>query len=159
MTGRLAGGALVLGAALWTALSALRQRRRETELLEQLSAALEDMASRIRWQRSTLPETIAAQRRYPLAGVYFRDVSALLTQDVPLRNAWHQAFAPLPVGGEVLAALELSGDEEKLTGSLLYAAARLKERCACRRAEQRQKAKLWLSGALCLAGLLVILLM
>ena len=58
----------------------------------------------------------------------------------------------------LLTALELSGDEEKLTQGLLYTAAQLKECCSRRQAEQRQTAKLWLAGTLSAAGLLIILL-
>ena len=54
MTGKALGAALVLGAVLWAVLTRLRQRRQETELLRQLSAALEDMAAAIRWQRKQL---------------------------------------------------------------------------------------------------------
>lgn len=159
MTAKALGALLLMGAALWTALSRLRQRRRETALLRQLSDALRDMASCVRWQKRPLPDAIAAQARRSLAGVYFRQTADWLASGVCLEEAWHRAFAALPVGGGQMAALELSGDEEKLTGSLSHTAARLEEYCGRRQAEQRQTAKLWLAGALSAAGLLIILLM
>lgn len=158
MTGKLLGAALLLGAVLWAVLTRLRQRRQEAELLRQLSAALEDMAAAIRWQRRSLPQAIAAQSRYPLAGPYFRRAAAGLSDGCTLPEAWRQAFAALPVEAALLTALELSGDEEKLTQGLLYTAAQLKECCSRRQAEQRQTAKLWLAGTLSAAGLLIILL-
>ena len=57
-----------------------------------------------------------------------------------------------------MTALELSGDEEKLTKGILYASEQLKERCRQRQQQQRQTAKLWLAGALSSVGLLIILL-
>ena len=158
MTGKLLGAALVLGAVLWAVLTRLRQRRQDTELLRQLSAALEDIAAAIRWQRRSLPQAIAAQGRYSLAGPYFRRVAAGLADGGPLQETWRQTFAALSVESALLTALELSGDEEKLTQGLLYTAAQLKERCRQRQAEQRQTAKLWLAGTLSAAGLLIILL-
>ena len=158
MTGKLLGAALLLAAAVWVVVTALRRQRRQTALLRELAAALDAMAAAIRWQRRPLPETIAAMERYLLAGVYFHRVVESLKRGIPLQMAWCQAFSGLTIDSGVMTSLELSGDEEKLTKGLLYAAGQLKECCRQRRQRQRQTAKLWLAGALSSVGLLIILL-
>ena len=97
--------------------------------------------------------------RRPLAWPYFQKIEKQLQQGIPLEKAWYHLFSTLPVGSELLTALELTGDEEKLTAALLYTARQLKDCCQRRRQEQRQGTKLWLAGALSGAGLLIILLM
>lgn len=158
MTGKLLGASALLASALWTVLSVLSRQRRQTALLRELAAALDAMAAAIRWQRRPLPEAIAAMERYPLAGPYFRQVGGLLRAGKPLNEAWQRAFSRLSVGGAWMTALELSGDEEKLTDGLLYTARQLKACCRRRSEGQRQSAKLWAAGMLSAAGLLIILL-
>ena len=158
MTGKLLGAALIAAAALWVFTAQLRTRNRQTQLLQELAAALDTMAAAIRWQRMAMPDILASLKRYPLAGPYFQKIEKQLRQGIPLQEAWHRMFSTLAVGGELLTALELTGDEEKLTAALLYTARQLKDCCQRRRQEQRQGTKLWLAGALSGAGLLIILL-
>ena len=158
MTGKLLGAALLLAAAVWVVVTVLCRQRRQTALLRELAAALDTMAAAIRWQRRPLPEAIAAMERYPMAGVYFHRVVELLESGMTLQQSWRQVFSDLTIDGGVMTSLELSGDEEKLTKGLLYAAGQLKECCRQRRRQQRQTAKLWLAGALSSVGLLIILL-
>jgi len=158
VTGKLLGASALLASALWTVLSVLSRQRRQTALLRELAAALDAMAAAIRWQRRPLPEAIAAMERYPLAGPYFRQVGGLLRAGKPLNEAWQRVFSRLSVGGAWMTALELSGDEEKLTDGLLYTARQLKACCRRRSEGQRQSAKLWAAGMLSAAGLLIILL-
>ena len=159
MTGKLLGAALIAAAALWVFTAQLRTRNRQTQLLQELAAALDTMAAAIRWQRMAMPDILASLKRYPLAGPYFQKIEKQLRQGIPLQEAWHRMFSTLAVGGELLTALELTGYEEKLTAALLYTARQLKDCCQRRRQEQRQGTKLWLAGALSGAGLLIILLM
>ena len=159
MTGKLLGAALIAAAALWVFTAQLRTRKRQTQLLQELAAALDTMAAAIRWQRMAMPDILVSMERYPLAGPYFQKIEKQLRQGIPLQEAWHCMFSTLSVGGELLTALELTGDEEKLTAALLYTAQQLKDCCQRRRQEQRQGTKLWLAGALSGAGLLIILLM
>ena len=159
MTGKLLGASLIAAAALWVFTAQLRTRNRQTQLLQELAAALDTMAAAIRCQRMAMPDILASLKRYPLAGPYFQKIEKQLRQGIPLQEAWHRMFSTLAVGGELLTALELTGDEEKLTAALLYTARQLKDCCQRRRQEQRQGTKLWLAGALSGAGLLIILLM
>ena len=158
MMGKLLGAALVLAAALWAVLAHLRVRRRQTVLLRELAAALDAMAAAIRWQRRPLPDILTALERYPLAGSYFQKIAERVKVGQPLQQAWHSVFSMLPIGAEWMTALELTGDEEKLTNGLLYTAGQLKQLCRQRGEEQRQTAKLWLVCVLSAAGLLIILL-
>ena len=126
--------------------------------LEELAAALDAMAAAIRWQRRPLPDILAALERYPLAGPYFHRITERMWEGQTLPQAWHSVFSRLSLGAEWMTALELTGDEEKLTNGLLYTAGQLKQFCRQRGEEQRQTAKLWLAGVLSAAGLLIILL-
>ena len=127
-------------------------------LLRELAAALDAMAAAIRWQRRPLPDILAALERYPLAGPYFHRITERMWEGQTLPQAWHSVFSRLSLGAEWMTALELTGDEEKLTNGLLYTAGQLKQLCRQRGEEQRQTAKLWLAGVLSAAGLLIILL-
>ena len=158
MMGKLLGATLVLAAALWFVLARLRARRRQTALLRELAAALDALAAAIRWQRRPLPDILAALERYPLAGPYFHRITERMWEGQTLPQAWHSVFSGLSLGAEWMTALELTGDEEKLTNGLLYTAGQLKQFCRQRGEEQRQTAKLWLAGVLSAAGLLIILL-
>lgn len=157
--GKLLGAALIAAAALWVFTARQRRERRRTQLLRELSAALDAMAAAIRWQRKPLPDILTAMQRYPLAGAYFFRVEKLLRGGTPLQEAWYRVFSALPAEAEPVAALELTGDEEKLTNALLYAARQLKDVCRRRGEQQKQSTKLWLAGALSAAGLLIILLL
>ena len=159
MTGELWGAAFIAASALWVFTAQLRTRKRQTQLLQELAAALDAMAAAIRWKRMAMPDILASLERYPLAWPYFQKIEKQLQQGIPLEKAWYHLFSTLPVGSELLTALELTGDEEKLTAALLYTARQLKDCCQRRRQEQRQGTKLWLAGALSGAGLLIILLM
>lgn len=158
MRGKLLGAVLIAGAALRLFAACTRQRRREVQLLGELAAALETMASAIRWQKRTLPDILSRLTAYPLAGRFFKNIQDLMACEIPLQEAWKQAFQELDAGGEVLLSLELSGDEEKLTGSLLHGAAQLRNLCRQREETRRQDTKLYLAGLLSAVGGLIILL-
>lgn len=157
--GKLLGAALIAAAALWAFTARQRRERRRTQLLRELAAALDAMAAAIRWQKKPLPDILSAMQRYPLAGAYFRRVERLLGGGAALQEAWYRVFAALPAEAEPVSALELTGDEEKLTAALLYAAQQLKDTCRRRGEQQKQSTKLWLAGLLSAAGLLIILLL
>lgn len=158
MRGKLLGAVLIAGAALRLFAACTRQRRREVQLLGELAAALETMASVIRWQKRTLPDILSALEGYPLAGKYFWNVRNIMESGIPLQTAWKQTFFSFDAGKDVLSQLELSGDEEKLTGSLLHGAAQLRNLCRQREETRRQDTKLYLAGLLSAAGGLIILL-
>lgn len=157
--GKLLGAALIAAAALWAFTARQRRERRRTQLLRELAAALDAMAAAIRWQKKPLPDILSAMQRYPLAGAYFHRVEKLLQSGTSLQEAWYRAFSTLPAEAEPVSTLELTGDEEKLTATLLYAARQLKDACRRRGEQQKQSTKLWLAGALSAAGLLIILLL
>lgn len=158
MTGKVLGAALIATAALWLFVARQRAWRQETQLLRELAAALEHMAAAIRWQRTALPDLLASAGEYPLAGAYFRAVLCAVERGKPLQSAWREVFSGLAGDGGVLSALELGGDEEKLTGALTYGAERLRECVSQRQGTKQQTLRLWLAGTLSTAGLLIILL-
>ena len=172
MVGKLLGGGLVLLGTAFLCRAETRTRRQQTERLAELSAALSEMAAGIRSLRRTLPCLLRQQTRRPLCGAYFGAVLEGLESGQPLPDAWADAFRQLepPEAGRVLRDTELTGDEEKLTAALLYAARQLKDACRrrgeqldrladTRRRDRRQQERLLWTAALSGAALFIILLM
>ena len=123
------------------------------------AAALEQMASAIRFRRETLLRLLAAQRQRPLAGPYYGAVLAALEEGISLPAAWRQGFAALSgEGGRILRRLEPEGDEQRILGELTWAAGELTELRRGLEQESRQREKLWFAGLFSGAGLLLILL-
>lgn len=158
MIGKLVGAMCITAAALRLLWGQMSLRRQQLQLLQELAAALETMAAQIRWQRRPLPRILETLCTYPCAGIYFFKVQKELKCGLPLQNSWRNAFSDVPLAGDLLCTLELSGDEEKLTGALSYAAGQLRERWEQCCSQRRQVAKLWLAGVLSGAGVLIILL-
>lgn len=160
MTGKLPGSLLVLAGTLLLCLQRSRLRRRETALLQQLSAALMQLASGIRWQQRSLPWLLRQESRRPLAGPFFRQVLLALERDTSLSAAWTQTFSVLPVGeaAQLLCQVALCGDETLIIGSLQDAAGQLNALARARQQAQHQQDRLLWTAALSGAGLFIILL-
>ena len=159
MIGKLVGAVCITAAALRLLWGQMTLRRQQLQLLQELAAALDTMAAQIRWQRRPLPRILEALCVYPCAGVYFFHVQKRPKRGMTFQNSWQNAFSDVSLAGDLLCTLELSGDEEKLTGALSYAAGQLRERWEQCCSQRRQMAKLWLAGVLSGAGVLIILLM
>lgn len=160
MVGKLLGGGLVL---LGTALACrigIRTRRRETDRLAELAAALSEMAAEIRSLRRPLPRLLERQARRPLCGGCFARVLTSLERGQPLRDAWEEGFRQLtpPEAARVLLDTELTGDEERVIAALTEAARQTAELADRRRRDSRQQERLLWTAALSGAGLFIILL-
>ena len=72
------GAAFIAASALWVFTAQLRTRKRQTQLLQELAAALDAMAAAIRWKRMAMPDILASLERYPLAWPYFQKIEKQL---------------------------------------------------------------------------------
>lgn len=160
MVRKLLGGGLVLLGTGWLCWRESRRRRRETERLHALAAALEQMAVCIRTQQRTLPWLLRREARRALAGPLFCAVLEGLEAGQALQAAWEKAFGSLtpPEAGQLMQRVSLQGDEARITGGLLAAAGQLTELARSREQARRQQEQLLWTAALSGAGLLVILL-
>ncbi|WP_312615039.1 stage III sporulation protein AB [Oscillibacter sp.] len=157
---------LLLGfGAIW--LGELRRRQRETETLDELIAALEELSAGIRLTRTPLPRLLRQLGRSRRSG----DVKAWLTEAAeslergePLRPAWENACHRLPVeddAREIVAGLgyKLSGDEVEICNGISLSTDWLRKRAEERRKEKRDCFRQTTAVCFSAAALLLILLL
>ncbi len=136
-----------------------RGQRRKLALIQDLSAALEQMAGEIRWRLTPLPDAIEALSERDISGHYFLNVHEYLQVGMPLQEAWKQAFQDLPQElGTIVLRMEWGGDLERQESSIRYVSAQLQEWDVRNRGELRQREKLCAAVTLSAAGLLVLIL-
>ena len=160
---KLAGSVCILagGALAWQ--RQRRERHRRRQMLGELLAALEDMGQEIRMARTPLPELLdrRALRCRSQAGDLLQETARAARRGESLTAAWRRGTETLPLSEsdrEILGALDLQGDEEKVRKALSLVCARLEkhtEELDRHRPEEEKRAM-----ALCFsaAALLVILL-
>lgn len=160
MTGSLWGAVLLLSAALWTVWTYyIRQKRRRT-LVWAFAAALGEMESGIRWQRTPLPVLMEALCGREHCGIWFRRVLECLQSDIALQVAWNSVFSKLEDAetAEILRRITLGGDETHIIGALGRAREELEALYQRRCGEDRQRLRLMAAAAMCGAGFVIILL-
>lgn len=160
---KLAGSVCILagGALAWQ--RQRRERHRRRQMLGELLEALEDMGQEIRMARTPLPELLdrLALRCRSQAGDLLQETARAARRGESLTAAWRRGTETLPLSEsdrEILGALDLQGDEEKVRKALSLVYARLEkhtEELDRHRPEEEKRAM-----ALCFsaAALLVILL-
>lgn len=157
---------LLLGfGAIW--LGELRRRQRETETLDELIAALEEVSAGIRLNRTPLPRLLRQVGRSRRSG----DVKAWLTgtaesleRGESLRPAWESGCRRLPIeddAREIVAGLgyKLSGDEMEICKGILLSTDWLRKRTEERRKEKRDCFRQTTAVCFSAAALLLILLL
>ena len=160
---KLLGSVCVLGGGALYWLIALAERRRTRTALGDLLSALRRMREEIRMARTPLPELLdrLALRCRSQAGDLLRETARAARRGESLTAAWRRGTETLPLlesDREILGALDLQGDEEKVRKALALVYARLEkhtEELDRHRPEEEKRAM-----ALCFsaAALLVILL-
>ncbi len=160
---KLAGSVCVLAGGCLAWQRQHRERRRRRQILGELLAALVDMDQEIRMARTPLPELLdrLAGRCRSEAEALLRETARAARRGEGLTAAWRRGIRALPLAEEdleILAGLDLQGDEEKVRKALSLVHSRLEkhtEELDRRRPEEEKRAM-----ALCFsaAALLVILL-
>ena len=158
---KLAGGALIFAAALQFCVKQYREKVSLFRLLRDVSAALEDMQSAIRWQRLPLPEVLETQgNTRPYVGKYFSATVESMKGGIPLQNAWENEFSNIEPRelGAILEQIELTGDQTHLLRQLAAAQEHLEAFSREQHQAQRERERLRLAASFSAAGLLAILL-
>lgn len=158
---RLSGSCLILLAAALYLIEEKKISQKQERTVQDLLAAVESIETAIRWEKQTLPDSIAAQSRRRYAGAYFRDISNMLQSNITLQNAWKNVFSVIEPAeiSQILCAVSLSGDSTFLIDNLSFAVTRIREFQAQKRAEQATQRKLKVTAALSGAGIIIVLLL
>lgn len=158
---RATGAVLILASAAVYLLSAFRQRQKQEKLVQDILDAIEQIATLIRWENRTLPDSIERQIQRGSAGRYFERVVENLKGGIPLQNAWNQVFSnvePEEISA-ILCGVLLSGDSTFLQTRLSNTAEQMRAFQCKTRENQREQQKLQTALTLSAAGLIVILLL
>ena len=154
MSAKLIGALLIFAAGALLFLQCRRQSRGELLFLQDMAPALEQMEAAIRFRRLPMPDLLAEQTKRPYCGQVFTQVEQHMKSGSTLQDSWELAADAVPwkQGKSILAALELSGDAQRIGDNLRLAALSLQAK-----RHERQKMILALTASGC--GLLVILLL
>lgn len=163
---KLAGSLCILGAAVWGLWTQRREARRQSLLRAELLSALRRMAEAVRLARTPLPDLLhhASQRCETAEGAdFFRAAACAAAAGEDLTARWEEGAMALSLTEEERRALaelgrSFGGDEDQLCRAAVVAEAVLErcgeERRACRTAEEKRAAALWLT-----AGALAVILL
>ncbi len=156
---KLLGALCILSGGAGGFLAFLASARRELRLLWDLSQAVGLLQSGVRWKKIPVPRIVDDLSAREMSGVYFRRVTDGLKSNLPLQCAWEKGFEDLPGEyGAAIRAMEWGGDEKQVLGALEYLRLTLCAQYERRREELRRKGRLSAAAALCLAGVLVVIL-
>ncbi len=161
MIGKLLGGVLLAVGGGVLCVGRIKKTRSEIALLQDLSAALENMEAVIRWQKLTLPQAIEKQCSRDASGGYFCKIQDALKSELPLHSVWRQTFLGSEISeiAETCGQMELTGDEVRITGELHLAAYRLRQAAERGNACRSESEKLCVAVCASAVGILTILLM
>jgi len=157
---------LLLGfGAIW--LGELRRRQRETETLDELITALEELSAGIRLTRTPLPRLlrqVGRSRRSEYVMVWLTGAADSLERGESLRSAWENACRRLPIEDDaqgIVASLgyRLSGDETEICKGISLSTDWLRKRAEERRKEKRDCFRQTTAVCFSAAALLLILLL
>ena len=158
---RATGAVLILVSAATYLLSAFRMQQKQEKLVQDILDAIEQIATLIRWENRTLPDSIEHQTQRGSAGQYFENVTQFLKGGTPLQVAWNNVFSTIEPGeiSTILCGVLLSGDSAFLQARFSNAAEQIRAFQRMTQEKQRERQKLRMALTLSGAGLVVILLL
>ena len=161
MSAKLIGALLIFAAGALLFLQCRRQSRGELLFLQDMASALEQMEAAIRFRRLPMPDLLAEQAKRPYCGQVFMQVEQRMKSGSTLQDSWELAADAVPwkQGKSVLAALELSGDAQRIGDNLRLTALSLRDLVCQRQAGRHERQKMILALTASGCGLLVILLL
>ena len=156
-----AGAALVLSAAILALRRYYARQRRCRDLLWSFAAAMGEMESAIRWQRTPVPALLETLQTREHCGPWFRQIRDKMQGDIPLQCAWDNVFQQLPDAElrDVLRRVTWTGDARRLEGTFARARAEAEQLYEKRCAVDRCSRRVTTTATLCGAGLTIILLL
>lgn len=161
MSAKLIGALLIFAAGTLLFLQCRRQSRGELLFLQDMASALEQMETAIRFRRLPMPDLLAEQAKRAYCGQVFMQVEQHMKSGSTLQDSWELAADTIPWKQEksILAALELSGDAQRIGENLRLAALSLRDLACQRQAGRQEQQKMILALTASGCGLLVILLL
>lgn len=161
MSAKLIGALLIFAAGALLFLQCRRQSRGELLFLQDMASAMEQMEATIRFRRLPMPDLLAEQTKRAYCGQVFTQVEQHMKSGSTLQDSWKLAADAVPwkQGKSILAALELSGDAQRIGDNLRLAALSLRDLVCQRQAGRHERQKMILALTASGCGLLVILLL
>ena len=158
---RMMGTAAILLSAVAYLLTARVVRTKQEMLVQNLLSAVESIETAIRWEKRTLPDSIAQQVPREYAGGYFSHITERIKSGSTLQKAWISTFADIEPQeiSRILCAVSFSGDSTFLQDQLAFTAAQIRKFQQKEQEEKQAKQKLRAALAFSAAGLAVILLL
>lgn len=161
MSSKWIGALLILWAGGLLITQLFRQGREELLFLQEMASALEQMESAIRFRRLPMPELLEEQAKRPCCGMVFSVTLQYMKRGKALQESWDLSAQSIPWAhpSQILSALELSGDGQRISENLRSCAGSLRAVLQRKQADRRQKQKMSLALTASCCGLLVILLL
>ena len=156
-----AGAALVLSAAILALRRYYARQRQCRDLLWSFAAALGEMESAIRWQRTPVPALLETLQTREHCGSWFRQILDKMQSNITLQCAWDNVFQQITDTElrDVLHRVTWTGDAQRLEGALARARAEAEQLYEKRCAADRRSRRVTTTATLCGAGLMIILLL
>lgn len=156
-----AGAVLVIGAALLALRRYYIRQRQCRDLLWSFAAALGEMESAIRWQRTPVLPLLEMLQTREHCGVWFCQIRDKVQSDMTLQLAWENTFRQLSDAElrDLLCRISWTGDAQRLEGTLARARVEAEQLYEKRREADRRSRRVTTTATLCGAGLMIILLL
>ena len=156
-----AGAVLVLSAAILALRRYYARQRRCRDLLWSFAAALGEMESAIRWQRTPVLPLLEMLQTRKHCGVWFCQIRDKVQSDMTLQLAWENTFHQLSDAElrDLLCRISWSGDAQRLESAIASARAEAEQLYEKRREADRHSRRVTTTATLCGAGLMIILLL
>ena len=156
-----AGAVLVLSAAILALRRYYARQRRCRDLLWSFAAALGEMESAIRWQRTPVLPLLEVLQTRKHCGVWFCQIRDKVQSDMTLQLAWENTFHQLSDTElrDLLCRISWSGDAQRLESTIARARAEAEQLYEKRREADRRSRRVTTTATLCGAGLMIILLL
>ena len=134
-----AGAVLVLSAAILALRRYYARQRRCRDLLWSFAAALGEMESAIRWQRTPVLPLLEVLQTREHCGVWFCQIRDKVQSDMTLQLAWENTFHQLSDAElrDLLCRISWSGDAQRLESTIARARAEAEQLYEKRREADR----------------------
>ena len=125
------------------------------------AAALGEMESAIRWQRTPVLPLLEVLQTREHCGVWFCQIRDKVQSDMTLQLAWENTFHQLSDAElrDLLCRISWSGDAQRLESTIARARAEAEQLYEKRREADRHSRSVTTTATLCGAGLMIILLL
>lgn len=156
-----AGAVLVLSAAILALRRYYARQRQCRDLLWSFAAALGEMESAIRWQRTPVLPLLEVLQTREHCGVWFCQIRDKVQSDMTLQLAWENTFHQLSDAElrDLLCRISWSGDAQRLESTIARARSEAEQLYEKRREADRHSRSVTTTATLCGAGLMIILLL